>query len=42
MKTSQFESLTGVRGAAETEGARRATGVSADERPAGGGFGAGS
>lgn len=31
MKTSQFESLLGVRGAAEPEGARRATGGSADE-----------
>jgi len=36
MKTSQFESLTGVRGAAETEGARRATGGSADAPPAAG------
>ena len=36
MKTSQFESLSGVRGAAEAEGARRATGVSADEPPAAG------
>ena len=36
MKTSQFESLTGVRGAAETEGARRATGGSADEAVAAG------
>ena len=39
MKTSQFESLTGVRGAAEAEGARRATGGSADEPPAGGASG---
>jgi len=31
MKTSQFEFLTGVRGAGETEGARRATGVSPDD-----------
>ena len=36
MKTSQFESLTGVRGASETEGARRATGGSADAPPAAG------
>jgi len=36
MKTSQFESLTGVRGAAEAEGARRATGGSADEAVAAG------
>ena len=36
MKTSQFESLTGVRGAAEAEGARRATGGSADAPPAAG------
>jgi len=36
MKTSQFESLLGVRGAAETEGARRATGVFADEAVAAG------
>lgn len=35
MKMPQFESLTGVRGAAETEGARRATGVSANEPVAG-------
>ena len=39
MKTSQFESLAGVRGAAETEGARRATGVSANEAPTGGASG---
>ncbi len=31
MKVPQLESLSGVRVAAETEGARRATGVSADE-----------
>ena len=41
MKTPQFESLEGMRGAAETEGARRATGVSAigpsPGGPAGGG-----
>ena len=36
MKTSQFESLAGMRGAAETEGARRATGGSADAPPAAG------
>jgi transposase-like protein len=36
MKMPQLESLTGVRGAAGTEGARRATGVSADEPVAGG------
>jgi len=36
MKTSQFESLTGVRGEAETEGARRATVVSANDPPAAG------
>ena len=35
MKTSQFESLEGMRGAAETEGARRATGVSAGDAVAG-------
>ena len=39
MKTSQFESLTGVRGAAEAEGARRATGGSADEGVAAGATG---
>ena len=31
MKMPQFESLTGMRGAGETEGARRATGVSPDD-----------
>jgi transposase len=36
MKIQQFESLTGMRGAAETEGARRATGGSADEGAAAG------
>ena len=35
MKTSQFESLEGMRGAAEMEGARRATGVSAGDAMAG-------
>jgi transposase-like protein len=36
MKMPQLESLEGMRGAAETEGARRATGVSADDPLAGG------
>src|SRR5712691_2373268 len=36
MKIPQVESLTGVRGAAGTEGARRATGVSADAPVSGG------
>ena len=36
MKMPQLESLEGMRGAAGTEGARRATGVSADEPVAGG------
>src|SRR5213594_2750266 len=36
MKRSEFESLAGMRGAAETEGARRATGGSADAPPAAG------
>ena len=39
MKMPQLESLEGMRGAAGTEGARRATGVSADAPPAAGALG---
>ena len=39
MKMPQLESLEGMRGAAGTEGARRATGVSADEPLAAGALG---